>query len=327
MNAPAQGRVRLHDLEPELEDFQQAVLAGLSATPKTLPCKFFYDQRGSQLFDAICQLPEYYPTRTEIAILERCAPEIAERTGGPCLLLEYGSGSSVKIRTLLDRLDIAAYVPIDISKEHMLEAADTLLESYPALHILAVCADYSQPLDLAAVADAADAALPRVGFFPGSSIGNFGRAPALAFLRNAARHLGAGGALVVGADLKKDRAVLEAAYNDADGVTAAFNLNLLSRINAELGGDFDLGGFRHRALWNADAGRIEMHLESARTQTVQLGGRSFRFSAGESIHTENSYKYSLDEFRALAREAGFTPETVWTDDNEWFSVHFLRLPG
>ncbi len=314
-------KLRLHDLAPEQEDFRTAVLEGLSRPHKSLPCKFFYDQVGSALFDRICELPEYYPTRTEIGILTKAAPEIAALAGRGGVLVEYGSGSSRKTRLLLDALAPDVYMPIDISRQHMLAACHALAADYPTLHLMAVCADYTRPFVLPRVARGGQR---RLAFFPGSSIGNFGPLEALRFLKNVAQQLATGDGLLIGVDLKKDPAILHAAYNDAAGVTAAFNLNLLARCNRELGTDFDLGAFAHRAFYNEAAGRIEMHLDSLRTQTVQVAGQAFEFAAGESIHTENSYKYRPDEFRHLATQAGFEPLHTWADAGELFGVLYLR---
>ncbi|ANX05011.1 L-histidine N(alpha)-methyltransferase [Immundisolibacter cernigliae] len=314
-------KLRLHDLAPEQEDFRTAVLEGLTKPHKSLPCKFFYDAVGSALFDRICELPEYYPTRTEIDILTEAAPQIADLAGRGGVLVEYGSGSSMKTRLLLDALAPDVYMPIDISRQHMLGACHTLAQDYPALHLMAVCADYTRPFTLPRVARGGQR---RLAFFPGSSIGNFAPLEALRFLKNVAHQLTAGDGLLIGVDLKKDPAILNAAYNDSAGVTAAFNLNLLARCNRELGTNFDLSAFAHRAFYNAAAGRIEMHLDSLRAQTVRLAGQAFEFTAGESIHTENSYKYRPDEFRHLATQAGFEPRQTWADTGELFGVLYLR---
>ena len=313
------------DLHPRLSDFHGEALEGLTATPKRISPKFFYDKRGSELFDRITRLPEYYPTRTETGILERRAPEIADRLGDDCLLIEYGSGSSRKIRVLLDALRgrRVRYVAIDISKQHLLESAEALAEAYPETAVSAVCADYTQPIELPA--ETLAGVQRRVVFFPGSTIGNFAPGQARAFLRRTAELAGPGGGLLIGVDLKKDKAVLDAAYDDAEGVTAEFNLNLLRRMNRELSADFDIEAFAHRAFYNAEAGRIEMHLVSLRDQTVRVDGREIRFQTGETIHTESSYKFAVEEFQALAAECGFRPETVWTDENGLFSVHCMTV--
>lgn len=314
-------KLRLHDLAPPQDDFLAAVLDGLGRARKTLPCKFFYDEAGSALFDAICDTPEYYPTRTELGILTAAADEIADLAGRGGVLVEYGSGSSRKTRLLLDALAPALYMPIDISREHMLAACRELAAAYPALNLMAVCADYTRPLRLPAMARGGQR---RLAFFPGSSIGNFAPLEALRFLKNVAQQLATDDGFLIGVDLKKDPAILNAAYNDAAGVTAAFNLNLLARCNCELGANFDLDAFAHRAFYNEAAGRIEMHLESTREQRVEIAGQGFGFAAGETIHTENSYKYAADEFRLLATQAGFLPQQCWTDEEHLFSVHLFR---
>jgi len=309
-----------HDYADHRDAFLGAVLDGLGRSRKTLPCKYFYDAYGSRLFDRICTLDEYYVTRTELALLREIAPAIAGRAGPGAGLVEFGSGSSVKVRLLLDALAApAAYVPVDISREHLLISARGLAADYPDLTVVPVCADYMQPFALPDL----DGAAARLGFFPGSTIGNFDPAAAVPFLTGLREALGPGSALVVGADLAKDPAVLCAAYDDAEGVTAAFNLNLLRRINRELGADFDLSGFAHEARWNAAASRIEMHLVSRRVQAVTVAGRRFAFAAGESIHTENSYKYTIDGFQGLAARAGWTPVDAWADPDRLFSVHYL----
>lgn len=314
------------DLAPETGDFLSEVIKGLSEPQKTLPCKFLYDEQGSKLFDQICELPEYYPTRTEIALLEKISSEIATRVGPNAHIVEYGCGSVRKIRPLLDALeDPAAYVAVDISREHLIASAEMLAKDYPDLDVHAVCADFTKPFAVSAPIHRA--AARRVGFFPGSTIGNFQPADAHRFLSNAAKFLGPGGAMVIGIDLKKDVAILEAAYNDAQGVTAAFNLNLLKHINQELDADFDLSNFRHKAHFNEDAGRVELHLYSTTAQSVHINGNSFDFTDGESIHTENSHKYSIGDFQDMARKAGFEPEHVWTDDARLFSIHFLTVPA
>lgn len=313
-----------HDLEPELEDFEAAVIQGLESSPKTLPCKFFYDQRGSRIFDKICELDEYYPTRTEIAILDKYSREIADLMGDSSHLIEFGSGSSTKIRSLLRTLGrLAAYSAVDISKDHLLGAASKLASDFPNIAVNAVCADYTRPFEV--VAPTANPDAKRVGFFPGSTIGNFTPEDARAFLRRSAALLRKGGEMLIGADLKKDVSLLEAAYNDKEGVTAEFNLNLLRRINRELAANFDLRGFEHRGLYNSDKGRMEMHLFSLRDQAVSVAGREFSFKREESIHTENSCKYTIEEFQEICEGAGFEPVKVWTDDDKLFSVHYIRV--
>lgn len=306
------------------QGFRADLHAALAAQQRSISPKYFYDARGSALFDAICELTEYYPTRTELALLRRHADEIAALAGPQVELVEFGAGSLRKVRLLLDALDRPrAYVPIDISGDHLEQAAAQLRRDYPALAVQPVVADYTQPLQLPAVGRRDGL---RLGFFPGSTIGNFDPEQALRFLRMAARQL-RGGALLLGADLVKDPAVLHAAYNDAQGVTAAFNLNLLVRANRELGADFDLDGFAHGAFYNIPQRRIEMHLVSRRAQSVTLDGQAYRFDEGESLHTENSYKFSVDGLRALAAEAGFEPGPAWTDPNGLFSLHWLAAPA
>jgi len=317
MSAP----VALHDFGPDVSQFRDEVWAGLSHPQKTLPCKYFYDERGSALFESICELPEYYPTRTELSIMETHAPAMAALLGARCLLVEYGSGSSRKTRLLLDRLqDAAGYVPIDISREALTESASALAANYPAIEVLPVCADYTEPFEL----PRSRLAPARRGvYFPGSTIGNFTPPQAQRFLARMARVAGPFGAVLIGVDLKKERATLERAYDDAAGVTAAFNQNLLVRINRELGGDFDLARFRHHARYDENAGRVEMHLVSSVAQTVRVAGRPFWLAAGETIHTENSYKYDLANFAALAVGAGLAVREVWTDERRRFSVQYL----
>nr|WP_326542145.1 L-histidine N(alpha)-methyltransferase [Pseudorhodoferax sp.] len=305
-------------------DFRADLHAALSAARRSISPKYFYDARGSQLFDDICELPEYYPTRTELALLRRHAGEIAALAGPEAELVEFGAGSLRKVRLLLDELARpACYVPIDISGEHLAQAAAQLRRDYPGLAVHPVAADYTQALQLPTGPRKAGM---RLGFFPGSTIGNFDPEQALRFLRMAARVL-RGGALLLGADLVKDPAVLHAAYNDSAGVTAAFNLNLLARANRELGADFDLNGFAHGAFYNSPRRRIEMHLVSRRPQRVHLDGQAYLFDEGETLHTENSYKFSVDSLRALAAEAGFAPGPVWTDPNRLFSLHWLAAPA
>ncbi len=306
--------------DPLLCDFAAAVTRGLSAPHKHIPCRFLYDARGSTLFEAITRLEEYYPTRTEIGLLKAHAQDIARVAGPGRAVVEFGSGSSRKTGILLDALeDVAAYVPIDISDDALDEAAQRLEQRYPDLVIAPLHADFVRVTAL----PKALRGVPKLGFFPGSTIGNFARPEAEAFLANAGRLLEHDGALVIGVDLKKDASILVPAYDDAEGVTAAFNLNLLRRINRELEGTFDVGRFRHEARYNAAAGRMEMYLVSQADQEARVLGRRYRFRAGERIHTENSHKYSLDEFRALAAGAGWETGAVWTDAARLFSVHYL----
>ncbi|MFC1773020.1 L-histidine N(alpha)-methyltransferase [Pseudomonadota bacterium] len=314
------GKVHFYDYHPPVADFRAEVLDGLAQTPKRISPKYFYDQRGSELFDAITELPEYYPTRTELGILEDKGEAIADFLGDECMLVELGSGSSRKIRTLLDALEPAAYVPLDISRDHLLGSARALAADYPDLEVHAACTDYSGDFQLPDLPPH----LPRVAFFPGSSIGNFEPDDASQLLARLGRHLGEDGKLLIGVDLKKHNHILHAAYNDTQQVTAAFNLNLLERMNRELEADFDVELFEHQAYFNDDAGRIEMHLMSRIDQTISVAGAQVDFTAGETLHTESSYKYSIKEFQALAEASGFVADQVWTDEQQLFSVHCLR---
>ncbi|GJE83781.1 MULTISPECIES: L-histidine N(alpha)-methyltransferase [Methylorubrum] len=301
--------------------FLADVWDGLGASPKALPAKYFYDAAGSALFEEITVLPEYYPTRTELGILDARGPAIAALLPEGAALVEFGSGSTAKLRRLLRHLPgLSAYLPVDVSGEFLREQAETLRGDFPGLAVEPVVADFTRPFALPP--GYGDRAL--AGFFPGSTIGNFEPNEAARLLDVFGRILGTGATLVLGVDLVKDRAVLEAAYDDAAGVTAAFNLNLLHRINRELDGAIDPDSFAHRAVFNEAASRIEMHLVSRRAQTVRVAGRSFSFREGESIHTENSYKYTLDGFRALAARAGWASVEAWTDADGLFSVHALR---
>ncbi len=315
---------QFYDLHPDTENFRDDVVNGLAQSRKALPPKYFYDARGSELFEAICDLPEYYPTRTELAMMQASARDIAQRLGPDCLLIEYGAGSGRKTRVLIEALAPAAYVAIDISRTALQQCAAELAAAYPKVKVAAVCADYSRPMQLPVIEGIAPRR--RVIYFPGSTIGNFTRADALAFLRQAHALAGSGGAMLAGVDLKKAPARLHAAYNDAQGVTAAFNMNLLARINRELEGNFELTAFEHHAFYDGTAGRIEMHLRSLREQTVRIAGQSFSFGSGETIHTENSCKYAVAEFQQLARDAGFTAAHCWVDAEQLFSVHHLQVP-
>ena len=318
-----EARFAFLDLAPGEESFRDAVLHGLARPRKAIPCKFFYDERGSALFERICRLPEYYLTRTEIAILEQNADEIAAQMGAYSRIIEFGSGASRKARILLQALDRPiAYVPVDISREHLRVAAASLADDFPEVAIVAVCADYTGPFALPLLPGPSG---KRVGFFPGSTIGNFEPGAALRFLLNCAHILGPGGEMVIGVDLKKDSRVLDAAYNDRAGVTALFNLNLFERINRELDGDLDLDLFEHFAFYSEGNGRIEIYIRSLADQQATIDGRRFNFAAGELVHTEYSYKYSVAEFRELAAGAGFRPVDTWTDPGALFSVHYFRL--
>ena len=310
------------DVSPGPEQFREDVLKGLRKHQKELPSKYFYDDKGARLFEEICTLDEYYIPRTEARIMEDCIGELAEIIGPCAFLLEYGSGSCEKVRFLLDNLaSPTAYSPIDISGEQLSRVSEELSQAYPHIEILPVCADYTGDFDLPSPDGVCDR---NVVYFPGSTISNFDPEPAVRFLRHIAGVCGEGGGLLIGVDLKKDPAVLHAAYNDSRGVTAAFNLNLLERVNHELNADFEPESFKHYAFYNPGESRIEMHLVSLRDQTVNVGETAVSFYNGESIWTENSYKFSLAEFKQLAAGAGFRVKKVWTDDRKWFSVQYLE---
>lgn len=317
----------LRDEAPAADDFRADALCGLTGTPRTLPCKYLYDERGAELFERICTVPAYYPTRTELSILRADLDDMAARLGPGCRVVEFGSGSGFKTRMLLERLgDPVAYVPVDISRAQLVASAEALAERFPAIEVLPVCADYTREVTLP---EPASPARRTVVFFPGSTIGNFEPAEAARFLTRAAWLAGRGGALLIGVDLKKDRATLERAYDDPDGLTAEFNLNLLHRLRRECGADVDPSGFAHRALWNEAESRIEMHLVSRRDQVVRLqdeAGREvpIRFGTEDTIVTEYSYKYTLEGFAKLAATAGWSVEAVWTDPARRFSVQLLR---
>jgi dimethylhistidine N-methyltransferase len=304
------------------DSFSDHVIAGLSDNPKWLSAKYFYDAAGSELFEQITRLPEYYPTRTELKILADNARAMSAYIPLAAALVEFGTGSTKKARILLNAApQVAAYVPVDISAEFLAQEAASVRRDLPKVAVLPVPADFTRDFDL----PAQTRNRPRVGFFPGSTIGNFEPQDAKEFLRQAARILGSGATMLIGVDRIKDEAVLNAAYDDAAGVTAQFNLNVLRRMNRELGGDFDLASFRHRAFYNAADHRIEMHLESLKAQTITVAGRTFTFAKGETIHTENSYKYTVESFRALAEDAGWRPVATWTDASDYFAVHALKL--
>jgi dimethylhistidine N-methyltransferase len=299
--------------------FAEDVLEGLSRPRKSLPPKYFYDAAGSRLFERICRLREYYPTRLEVSITRKNLREIGRFAGRGASLLEYGTGEGIKTRLVITALRPSLYMPVDISEDALARAVLRLARAFPRLRIQPVRGDFSRPLDIPPLRDGSR----RVVYFPGSTIGNLTPDEAHGFLKMTRAQVGSRGAMIVGVDLKKDATVLHAAYNDARGVTAAFNRNLLARINRELGGDFDLRRFVHYAFYDPTAGRIEMHLVSTERQTVAIGPHRFFFERGESIHTENSYKYSIAEFQALAARAGFRAAKVWTDPRGWFSVHGL----
>ena len=318
-----ESETELLDFQPDVDFFFQDVVTGLSRRPRTLSCKYFYDERGSQLFDQICELEEYYLTRTELAIMRQHAGEMAEQIGPGVKLVEYGSGSSVKTRLLLDNLqEPVAYVPVDISREHLQQTADKLARRYPGIEILPVCADFTEEFELpvAETTPSHDAV-----YFPGSTIGNFLPSEAQAMLRRIVQLCGCGGGLLIGIDLHKDARIIEAAYNDAAGVTEKFNLNLLARINRELEGDLDLSQFEHRAEYNAEVGRVEISLRSRCDQTMRIGDREFSIGVGESILTEYSHKYTIDSFAELALAAGLTLRRAWTDEREYFAVLHLAI--
>jgi len=314
----------LLDLSPAREQFQRDVVEALSRRPqRELPTQYLYDERGSQLFDQICELPEYYPTRTELSIMERHAAAMGRAIGPEALVIEYGSGSSVKTHRLLEHLSRpAGCVLVDISREHLMHSAEQLAAHFPAVEVLPVSADFTAPFE---VPTPRRSPRRRVVYFPGSTIGNFRPGPAVDLLRQMARQVGPGGGLLIGTDLRKPSAVLEAAYNDAQGVTAAFNLNLLRRIARELSVDVRLEAWEHRAIYDQVRGRIEMLLVSREDQHLEIGGQRFSFAAGETIRTEFSHKYAIEQFHRMAAEAGFTPVHVWTDPKRWFAVHLLEL--
>jgi len=307
---------------PGRQTFLEHVHEGLSAEQKWLSPMYFYDAEGSRLFERICEQPEYYVTRTELQIMDAHMDEIVQVLGPGLLLIEPGSGSGVKTRRLLAALsEPAGYVPVEIAREQLMEAVEALRSALPGIPILPVCADFAADFE---VPEPAAAVRRRVIYFPGSTIGNFNPGGAIDLLAAMRGKVGAGGGLLIGVDLRKDRAALENAYNDREGVTARFNQNLLRRINRELGGDFDVDGFRHRAIWNSGLSRVEMHLVSTREQTVTIGGRRFHFAPAEHIYTESSYKFTLAGFAALAGRAGWSVSRVWTDDRQWLSVQYLE---
>jgi dimethylhistidine N-methyltransferase len=318
-----QGRVNVLDLEPALSDFLGDVVAGLSGTPRTLPCKYFYDARGAELFGDICETPEYYITRTELRILKDNAAAMSRRLGSRIELIGFGTGAGTKTRLLLEQLsDPVAYVPVDISREQLLESSLAFSELFPSIEILPVCADYLQPIELPTPLRKPDRI---VVYFPGSTIGNFEPRDAQNFLRRIARACSPGGGLLIGVDLQKPKPIIERAYNDAAGVTAAFNLNLLVRANRELGANFNLAQWRHDAVYNESQGRIEMYLISKAEQTVRVADRQFRFAPDEKIITEFSYKHSREGFSALAADVGFRFEQMWTDAEQLFGVFYFTV--
>lgn len=322
MSAPALLDCPLGRLQPTSDDesFAGRLAAGLGQSPKQIPCKYFYDAAGSRLFEQICELPEYYQTRTEMALLTRHAGEITALMGHNVEILEFGAGSLRKVRILLDAgPKITAYTPLDISGDYLGEVARTLACEYPALTLRPLVGDFTAPVEIPALAGNPR----RAGFFPGSTIGNFRPDAAMALLRRMRASLDGGG-LLIGVDLVKDPARLHAAYNDAAGITALFNKNLMVRANRELGADFDIDAFAHYAPYNASVHRIEMYLVSLKRQSVTIGCERFDFAAGEPVHTEDSHKYTIESFREMAAKAGFNPRAVWTDEERLFSVHWLE---
>jgi dimethylhistidine N-methyltransferase len=317
----ASTKTRFTEQDPERKTFLRDVIQGLEASPKRLPCKYFYDQRGSALFDRICDLDEYYVTRTELQIMQRCAREMGEQIGPGVMLVEYGSGSSIKTRILLDHLiDPVAYCPVDISRDHLLATARGLAADYPDIEILPVCADFTRPFVLPVPARRPTHAAV---YFPGSTIGNFEPAEAKQLLAQIAPLCGEGGGLLIGIDLQKDTRIIEAAYNDREGVTDQFNRNILQRINRELGGDFAVEQFQHSAKYETKQQRVSISLVSRQDQTITIRDRSFRVRANEAIHTEYSHKYTIDGFAELAGQVGLELHRSWTDARQFFGVLHL----
>src|SRR6201990_1584162 len=319
MNVRAPALAQTQPFDEQTTAFASDVIGDLAQFPKRLSPKYFYDAAGSELFEQITVLPEYYPTRTELGILRSRGPEISAIIPKGAALVEFGAGATTKVRLLLKQCAFGAYVPVDISGDFLKAQADGLRKDFPGLDVYPVAADFTAPFAL----PEAVANMPKVGFFPGSTLGNFEPHEACAFMRSARDILGQGALMVIGIDLEKDERVLYDAYNDAAGVTARFNLNVLDRINRELGGTFDLAAFTHRAIYNRERHRIEMHLISRKAQSVRVLGHNFSFRPGESIHTESSYKYSFERFTALARSAGWRVRESWTDKASMFSVHAL----
>jgi dimethylhistidine N-methyltransferase len=310
-------------IHPKNQGFLQDVMAGLKSSPKHLPCKYFYDQRGSELFDAICRLEEYYPTRTEMGIMAEYGKAMAEALGENCMLIELGSGSSWKTRILLNHLPGAkAYVPVDIAREHLEKTAKGLAADYPGVEIVPVCADFFGHF---AIPVPKTPIKRRVVYFPGSTIGNFEAHEAELLLRRIAIWAGLDGGLLIGFDICADVDKLHAAYNDSQGITAAFNLNLLEHINRELDGSFSLNHFNHRATYDEPNRRVVMHLESLKRQDVYIAGEVFRFAEGESIRTEYSHKYDIAAFCHIAKQAGLILSDLWTDDGDLFAVGLFSV--
>ena len=323
MNVHATALTQVHPFDEATTAFAGDVIGNLSQHPKRLSPKYFYDAAGSELFEQITVLPEYYPTRTELGILRSRGDEIAAIIPKGAALVEFGAGATTKVRLLLECCEFGAYVPVDISGDFLNAQADALRKDFPDLAVYPVAADFTAPFAL----PAAISGMPKVGFFPGSTLGNFEPHEASAFLRSARKILGEGAQMIIGVDLEKNERVLYDAYNDAAGVTARFNLNVLVRINRELGGNFDISGFMHRSIYNRERHRIEMHLIAKQAQSVRILEQTFSFRPGESIHTESSYKYSLERFTALARQSGWSVRDSWTDAEQMFSVHALVAEG
>lgn len=313
----------LHDFSPRSSDVLEEVLRGLYQEKKELPPKLLYDKKGSDIFDEICDLPEYYPTRSEKEILTRNAFEMSALIGPDALIIEPGAGVGEKIRLLLPYFESpAGYVPVEISKETLIDMSAEIASIFPEIKLYPVCADFTQSFNLDDIH--VEEASKKVIFFPGSTIGNFTPSEAGSFLERMGEVVGEGGGLLIGVDMKKDSEILNKAYDDAQGVTAAFNLNLLQRLNSEIRTDFDAQAFRHRAYYNQDLGRVEMHLESLRDQTVRIDGKKVFFKAGETIHTESSYKYAVEEFIELAKRAGWSSVKNWQDEGNLFSVYYFE---
>ena len=314
-------KIHFHDMHPTASDLLDDVITGLQQSPRSIPPKYFYDEKGSQLFDQITELEDYYPTRIEISILQKYKQDIVSLLNKDCLLIEPGGGSCSKVRIFVNDLRPSMYVPMDISKQHMLASAKQISKEIPWLDIHAVCNDFTFKLTLPeGLSDAA-----RVVFFPGSSIGNFQPSAAVQYLSDIASLVGKSGQLLIGVDLKKDKNILEHAYDDSEGVTAKFNMNLLTRLNNELSADFDLQTWDHYSFYDSEQGRIEMHLKSMCEQVVCIDNHEFYFAENETIHTENSYKYTIEEFQSLGVEAGLSAEKVWVDDDNLFSIHLFSV--
>jgi len=315
------GSVKFHDNHPGVDDMQQDVITGLSQTPRSIPPKYFYDKEGSRLFDLITQTNDYYPTRTEVLIFQKYKQAIVDFLPDSCVLIEPGGGSYSKVLHFVNELRPSIYVPIDISKQYLQLSAEQLAKKLPWLNVHAICDDFTKQFNIPGNIPGNS----RVVFFPGSSIGNFHPLEVVQYLKNIAALAGDNGQLLIGVDLKKDKTTLERAYDDSEGITAQFNLNLLTRINHELSANFDLQMWSHYACYNSEQGRIEMHLKSQCEQVVEINDYEFYFDNNETIHTENSYKYTVDDFTALANQANFIAQKVWLDDNELFSVHLFKV--